>query len=306
MDKNISDNMVVFDNGIIIKTAQTANLWDGLFSVARTNGPIVHYIQNCLKQLSESGKNTLFVIPVSDGNIRKAQIEEYVQLAKTQNKTLIVGTRGQVVEDPGINYFYMPLDDGFFKNGTAYYFKPFSSNDWTNLIPKAYWRGGCSGGGLESVRSRTVKELLNYDYADVKMTKWGNWKWENWQNGKKNPSECFSERVDYKELLKYKMFMIIDGNVIASNHMWGFASGAVPFIISNAKCWFSPCLEPFGNYIPIKYDLSDLKENIEWTIQNDDAAKMIAQNAVEFSERIFSSENQQQYIQAELMKIVSR
>jgi hypothetical protein len=301
MDKNIFDNCVVFDNGIIIKTAKTANLWDGLFSVARTNGPIVHYIQNCLKGLAESGKNTLFVLPVSDGNIRKAQIEEYVQLAKTQNKTLIVGTLGQVVEDPGIHYFYMQLDDGFFKNGTAYYFKPFSSYEWTILNPKAYWRGGCSGGGLESVRSRTVKELLNYEYANVKFTRWG-----NWENGKQIPSEYFGERVDYKELLKYKIFLIIDGNVIASNHMWGFASGAVPFIISNAKCWFSPLLEPFGNYIPIKYDLSDLKENIEWVIENDDAAKMIAQNAVEFAERIFSSENQQQYIQAELLKLASR
>ena len=67
--------------------------------------------------------------------------------------------------------------------------------------------------------------------------------------------------------------MIIDGNVIASNHMWGFACGCVPFIISNAKCWFTEFLIPHVNYIPIQYDLSDLKEKIEWVINNDSEAE---------------------------------
>jgi hypothetical protein len=59
--------------------------------------------------------------------------------------------------------------------------------------------------------------------------------------------------------------------------MYGFASGSVPFMISKAKCWFSEFIIPFVHYIPIKYDLSDLIEKIEWVNENDGLAKKIAE-----------------------------
>ena len=46
-----------------------------------------------------------------------------------------------------------------------------------------------------------------------------------------NFNELVLKSTDY---LQYKIFFIVDGNCIASNHMWGFATGCVPFIISNA------------------------------------------------------------------------
>jgi glycosyltransferase involved in cell wall biosynthesis len=98
--------------------------------------------------------------------------------------------------------------------------------------------------------------------------------------------------------------MIIDGNGIASNHMWGFASGGVPFIISNTKCWFYEFLIPFVNYIPIQYDLSDLKEKIEWVINNDSEAEKIAQNALQLSREVFSSEFQKKYVMDKINQIV--
>jgi hypothetical protein len=35
--------------------------------------------------------------------------------------------------------------------------------------------------------------------------------------------------------------------------------------------------------VPIKYDLSDLKEKIEWLVNNDAEARKIAENAMEFA-----------------------
>ena len=69
--------------------------------------------------------------------------------------------------------------------------------------------------------------------------------------------------------------------------MWCFAIGAVPVIISNAKCWFSKFLIPFVNYVPVNYDLSNLREFIDWLINNEDQSKNIADNALQFSKRIF-------------------
>jgi glycosyltransferase involved in cell wall biosynthesis len=86
--------------------------------------------------------------------------------------------------------------------------------------------------------------------------------------------------------------------------MWGFATGCVPFLISNAKCWFSEFLKPFVNYIPIKYDLSDLIEKIEWVRNNDELAEKISKNALEFTDDIFSASFQQSYLKVSINNIL--
>ena len=50
----------------------------------------------------------------------------------------------------------------------------------------------------------------------------------------------FGNYMNYTEFAKYKIYFIIDGNIIASNHMYGFYSGSVPFVISHPdnKFWF--------------------------------------------------------------------
>jgi spore maturation protein CgeB len=76
-------------------------------------------------------------------------------------------------------------------------------------------------------------------------------------------------------------------------------------LISNAYCWFSEYLEPYINYIPVAYDLSDLVEKIEWVKNNDSAAKEIAQGALEFTRTVFSAEFQRQYLHKEISKYIT-
>lgn len=286
---------IIFKNGeIFVKSNNNDNiLWDGDFSKACFDGYIVNFVTNYLKKINKSTILTLYQI---DGNIN----DEYINDSKkyvTENDTLIVGTLAQVIEDKRLNYLYFPLDDFLFENGINQYFQNIPS--WNERKAIAYWRGGASGGGRESVRYRVVEKLINYDNADAKITRWGGWEY-----GKGFPDNYFGNRVHYTEFLKYKIFMIIDGYCIASNHMWGFASGGVPFMISNAKCWFSEFLVPYVNYIPIQYDLSDLIEKIEWVINNDSEAKKIAENALTFSREVFSSEFQKKYLIDKINKIV--
>jgi hypothetical protein len=285
---------IVVKNGEIIKSNNGEGvLWDGFFSKAKFHGSIVKFIINYLKQIN---KSTILALIQHDGNIN----DETINFSKdfvTENDILIVGTLAQVIEDKRLNYLYFPLDDNFFENGVHHYFQNIPL--WNERKAIAYWRGGSSGGAKESARYRVVEKLLDYDKADAKITPWG-----GWENGKGIPDNFFDGRVHYTEFLKYKIFMIIDGNVIASNHMWGFASGCVPFIISNAKCWFTEFLIPHVNYIPIQYDLSDLKEKIEWVINNDSEAEKIAQNALKFSREVFSSDFQKKYVIDKINKIV--
>jgi len=294
---------IVIENGNIKQSIPDNILWDGKFSKALANGPIINFLQ------IYSPKNSIMVIPRSDGNINRThkdkyhdvnwdtQIQPYLNYAKEHNKVFIIGTLAQEYEEPDINYFYLPLDDDFFKYGVNHFFLPLTN--WENRSNQLCWRGGCSGyGDAQAIRVKFVEKIYNYDSnTDVRLSTW-------WSENKNIPECFFSNRIDHTEFFKYKIFFVVDGNVIASNHMYSFASGSVPMFISKAKCWFTDLLIPFVHYIPIKYDLSDLIEKIEWVNENDDLAKKIAENAYKFSITYFSPEYQKQYMKNQIQSFL--
>ena len=299
-------NCLVFEDGVLIENSiTTGDLWCGLHSIALVNGNIIKYVQTCLPQ------NTLFVIPKTDGNVQKdvkwlgvdwdKQIQPHIDYAKRKNKVFMLGVLCQVIEEPGINYVYLPLDDGFFTNGINKLFDKNTLPSWETRSSELCWRGSCSGiGGLQSLRVRFVEQIYKHNpHTDVRLSKW-------WRENKNIPDFLFSDeirdRIHYTEFLKCKIFFIVDGNCIASNHMYGFASGGVPFVISNSVCWFSHLIIPYIHYVPIQHDLSNLIEQIEWVNNNDDKAKEIANNAVLFAETYFSSEYQRKHIKDSIDK----
>jgi hypothetical protein len=297
--------MYIFIDGKLKEEFNEEVLWCGLFSRVGKNGNVIKYIESCLPE------NTICVIPKTDGNIRKSshdlnwlkEIQPYIDLAKETNKIFILGTLAQIEKYENINYLYIPLDDDFFKNGTEFYFN--NLKPWEERSNELCWRGGCSGYSslvnnnlFESVRIRFTKKLYD-EKNDIRLSYW-------WSEGKNIEEKYFADRIHYSKMLNYKIFFIVDGNVIASNHMWGFASGCVPFLISNATCWFSEFLVPWVNHIPVKYDLSDLVENIEWVRNNDEKAKEIAINALNFSKKYFSPEFQKEYIREKISSFANK
>jgi hypothetical protein len=291
-------NRIIIDNGSVSQIGNLNTLWDGMYSKACINGSIVNYLKSYLTELHSKNINTLCIILQTDGNIQRKHIAEYIEQAKKENKTLIIGTLGQTIDskESNLNYLYLPLDDHFFSNGVLNTFKQHWVK-WEDRKSMALWRGGCSGFGNDSVRIRTVRTLINYTYADVKLNRY-------WYENKNIPHNYFADKVDLIDFFNNKIFLIIDGNILASNHMWGFATGCVPFLITNAECWFSEFLKPFVNYIPIKYDLSDLIEKIEWVRDNDELAEKISRNALEFVNDIFSADFQHAYLRVSINNII--
>ena len=300
----MDNKMVVIEDGQLVLQFE-GSIWDGLFSKATSNGKIIQYVQSC------APNNTIIVIPKSDGNINKdtsidkwhdvdwnTQIQPYIDYAKERNKTLIIGTLCQIDKEPECNYLYLPLDDTMFEYGVCTYFNKAMLPTWEERSNDLCWRGSCSGvGELQSTRVRFVKTIYDYNpNTNVRLSTW-------WSENKNIPSQYFANRVHYTEFTKYKIFFIVDGNCIASNHMYGFATGCVPFLISNSVCWFSEFIVPYEHYIPVKHDLSNLIEQIEWVNNNDDKAKLIAENAYKFAETFFSSEFQHNYIKQSINRI---
>jgi hypothetical protein len=56
--------LIVFEDGEMIKTTHHSSLWHGLFSKVETSGYVIKYLQKCLP------KNSICVVPRSDGDIR--------------------------------------------------------------------------------------------------------------------------------------------------------------------------------------------------------------------------------------------
>jgi hypothetical protein len=50
--------------------------------------------------------------------------------------------------------------------------------------------------------------------------------------------------------------------------------------------WYYDRLQPFKNYVPIKKDLSDLHEKIDWVLNNDERAQEIAQEGKALAESL--------------------
>lgn len=291
---------IVIEDGHIRQTIPDNVLWNGKFSVAYANGPIIQFIQSMLPA------NTVCVIPKSDGNINRPikgqyqnvdwekQIQPHLDYAIQAGKKFIIGTLAQITEEPyPVHYLYIPLDDTFFNHGIF----PVVADPWKQRSSQLCWRGGCSGGGNQSARVRFVDYIYKMDPStDVRLSKW-------WSEGKQIPSHLFRERIPHQTFFRHKIIFIVDGNVIASNQMYAFASGSVPFLITNAKCWFSHLIRPFVHYIPIKYDLSDLEDHIRFVEEHKEEAEAIATNAVELSRTIFSPEYQREYIRSRIQEI---
>jgi hypothetical protein len=252
----------------------------------------------------------LCVIPCTDGNLNRGHLAAYIERSKREGQILILGTLGQSFEEEDIHYLYLPLDDHFFDHGLVDFLAKAQEKPWMNRIGKAVWRGGCSGGCTpgpgelpleprETARVRTVAALIEEnEIADVKLCWW-------WSENKGIPTEYFGSRMEPDEMMNYKIHLIIDGNVIASSHMWAFASGAVPLLISNARCWFSDFIVPYVNYIPVAYDLSDLPEKILWVLEHPDEGEEIANRAMGLAYLLFSPEFQREYLSNRIREILS-
>ena len=283
--------MIRYSNGIIEDKMKCTCFWAGVFSTVYQNGTLFHSIVSILKD-----KNVTFIMPQSDGDIREKELEHIIETISTDS-ILLIGSVAQRFYEPKLHYLLLPQDDGIFEFGLRHYIWPEFLPKWENRIPKVFWRGsGSRRSGF--LRRDVVLKLSENQHADVKFI-------PNWIYKEDDiPVNCIDNQVNYLEFAKYKMVLIIDGNGISSAHSWCFGIGCVPFMITNNDFWFKHLLIPFGNYIPIKYDLSDLEEKIEWVLEHDVEAREIAERSTTFAYHIFTPEFQKNYLETCILDII--
>lgn len=169
---------------------------------------------------------------------------------------------------------------------------------WEEKIKLAFWRGRDSRKErLELVKlSRRNPELI-----DAALTNFFFFKPNDELYGPK------VKHVSFFDFFKYKYQINIDGTVAAYRLPYLLAGDSVVFKHNSTYYeHFYKELKPWEHYIPYEQDLSDLKEKIQWAIDNDDKAKQIAENGSHFARNNLLSNNIFCYYYKVLMEYAAR
>ena len=309
--------LIRFPDGAICNELKCSCFWYGYFSTVLQNGFLVQYLSSLFERIQHEypTQKFLFFMPQSDGDILLSEYryllsETYLQELRESGVKILIGTVAQRfsvgMQEKGVEYIFLPQDDHIFQHGLRSHFLLENLPKWSERIPQIFWRGSGSRRALPPEindygfkRKEVVSKLIHHPAADVRFI-------PNWISvGDHIPEDWISPAVSYSHFCNYKMVLIVDGNGISSAHTWCFGIGAVPFLVTNNTFWFSNLLVPFQNYIPVKYDLSDLEEKIEWVLEHDVEARDIAHRASEFAYRIFKSEYQSEYLYSRFQTILS-
>ena len=172
-------------------------------------------------------------------------------------------------------------------------------NSWNSKLNKIFWRGQSTGSALKfpynikNIDKLTRLKLvilskLYPDLIDAKITKYAEFSDDEDGNNLKKILEMLfgtnNDLVQEKDHLKYKYLIAIDGNTCPWVRVpWIMASNSVLLKQETKKIqWFYQALQPYINYVPIKENLTDIFNQIDWMKNHDKELKQISLNSQNF------------------------
>jgi len=153
--------------------------------------------------------------------------------------------------------------------------------DWDKKINKIFWRGGLHGPQLHAYDQDAIKTgAVPRKQRQLAVE----WSLEHPDILDAKPSYSTTK----EEMLKYKYTLDLDGEVSAWSALyWKMLSNSVVFKVnSHWEQWYYQDLKEWVHYIPVKGDLSDLKEKFEWALDHDMECQEIAKNATKFAQEL--------------------
>lgn len=115
------------------------------------------------------------------------------------------------------------------------------------------------------------------------------------------------KRASWEEYIQHKYLIDMDGCVASTpGFAWKLLSNcAVLKHDSVFTLWFYNCLLPWVHYIPIKEDLSDVFQKLQWAKDHDEDARQIAENGRAFAHENLMPEHVYLYCYKVLLKYAS-
>lgn len=205
---------------------------------------------------------------------------------------------------------------------------------WEDKIACAVFRGASTGAGVTwekevnpyTFNPRLFAAKLSQDRKDAGVTPLlldaGITEWNT--RPRKIRKEPYLRTVEVESLgvrlspgmppteqARYKYILNIDGHVSAFRLSLELSMGSVVLLqehtvgTTNYRMWFHRMLQPYVHYVPVKKDLSDVLEKIEWCTQHDDECRQMAENARAFYEKFLTRDGVLDYFQYLLTRIKS-
>eukprot|EP01039_Chlorochromonas_danica_P002692 gene2692-2942_t len=206
---------------------------------------------------------------------------------------------------------------------------------WEKKVNTAFFRGTATGGGVSTETNQRLHiAQVSYDwsllpdlngskpntvpYLDAKITGW------NLRDKKISStpmtfvhSRSFPFEGDRKknfvEIYKqstYKYLLYVEGHCAACRYGFMMQLGSVILKVESAcvadSMWYFPLLKPYVDHVPVKADLSDLQQVLEWCHSHDVECRQIAERAREIYRRYISREGIMDYLQTVCREIAQR
>ncbi|KAJ7243594.1 glycosyl transferase family 90-domain-containing protein [Mycena haematopus] len=204
---------------------------------------------------------------------------------------------------PGQYYYYSSGWSGKFSH----------PNDipWDEKLPELYWRGSSNGGHIirdnyhKFSRFRLIKIAQNHsDIINARMT--GFWESHCTFDCERDPIiqeyDIGGDGSPREEVYYYKYSLDVDGNTFSGRYLGLLRSGSLVFKATAFDEYFSNWLKPYVHYIPVRIDLSDLVEKVEWAIAHEAEARQIQETGMLFAQRVLSDAQNNCYFSAVLLE----
>ena len=116
--------------------------------------------------------------------------------------------------------------------------------------------------------------------------------------------------VEIYKQSRYKYLLYVEGHCAACRYGFMMRLGSVILKV-DSKCvadqmWYFPLLRPYYDHVPVKADLSDLFQQIQWCRTHDEECKRIAKNAEIVYNRYISREGVLDYMQSICLEIAQK
>jgi hypothetical protein len=161
---------------------------------------------------------------------------------------------------------------------------------WEEKIPKLVWRGAATDGfyspsnWINFPRGKLCYlAIQNPEQIDAIFTDIYPWHCENLK--KMKLALPLGNQMSYETQVQFKFQIILDGVFTTyPGDRWRLLSDSCCFMPESPYGhWFHDALIPWVHYVPVKRDLSDLVEKMDYLLANDEIARNIAKNARQFA-----------------------
>jgi len=201
------------------------------------------------------------------------------------------------------------------KCSTAYNKQSFDKMnvDWKTKKNICVFRGSATGCGMtleNNMRLKAAQLSLEHNkILDVGITDWKA-RPKKYSDGPVqiiNPNDFQFQKalpLSRSEQSNYKYILNIDGYVSAFRLSSELRMRSVILLVeSDYKLWYSQWLVPYEHYVPVKKDLSNLIDVIQWCIKHDKDCSKIAENAYTFYEKYLTKDGIFDYLQSKMNTI---